>query len=285
MVTAMENWFEEQLEIKEGRKLKIQYKERLLKHRSKFQEIEVYDTIPYGKMLVHDDVIMLTEFDETHYHEMIAHVALNVHPNPERVLVIGGGDGGTLREVLKHKEVKTAHLCEIDGDVIEICKEYFPNLSSSFHDPRTEVFTEDGAEFVKQRKNYYSIIIVDSSDPIGPAEVLFQETFYRNMSEALTDDGIIITQSESYIYHSVIIKKIATFSKKIFPHYSYYYTMVPTYPSGLIGFSFCSKKYNPLTDINRAKAESIKDLKYYNYPIHKASFTLPQSIATFIDKI
>lgn len=281
----MSNWFEEQLDVKQGRLIKIQYKELLESVQSRFQKIDVYDTVPFGKMLVHDEVIMLTEFDEAHYHEMIAHVALNVHDHPGRVLVIGGGDGGTLREVLKHKEIHTAHLCEIDGQVIEICKKHFPGLSCSFDDPRVKVFLEDGAEFVKKRENFYDIIIVDSSDPIGPAEVLFQEQFFKNMANALTHDGIVITQSESFQYHRHIIKNILSFSKKIFPHYFYYYTLVPTYPSGLIGFSFCSKKYHPIEDFHPVKADALTGLKYYNQEIHKAAFVLPQGFAEYLKNI
>lgn len=279
----MTNWFEEQLEIKEGRLTKIQYKKLLESVQSGFQKIDVYDTVPFGKMLVHDEVIMLTEFDEANYHEMIAHVAFNVHPNPRQALVIGGGDGGTLREALKHREVQSAHLCEIDGEVIEVCKRYFPNLSCSFNDPRAEIFIDDGAEFIKKRENFYDVIIVDSSDPIGPAEVLFQEDFYKSMFNALTHDGIVITQSESFLYHREIIKNIISFSKTIFPHYSYYYTMVPTYPSGLIGFSFCSKKYHPLEDFQPGKASALEGLKYYNQEIHKAAFALPQNFKEFIE--
>jgi spermidine synthase len=281
----MSQWFEEQLELDEGRVIKIGYSELLESHRSKFQKIDIYDTLSFGKMLVHDDVIMLTEFDESHYHEMIVHPALTVHPKPERILVIGGGDGGTLREVLKHKDVHTAHLCEIDGDVIELCKKHFPNLSCSFKDARTQVFLEDGAEFVKKHKNYYNVIIVDSSDPIGPAEVLFQENFYRNMYDALTDDGIVVTQSESFLYHKKIIGNIASFNKKIFPLYSYYYTMVPTYPSGVIGFSFCSKKYEPIAGFNPERADALKDLKYYNQEIHKAAFVLPTAFSKFLKEV
>jgi spermidine synthase len=281
----MSNWFEEQLELKKGRLIKIQYKELLESVQSQFQKIDVYDTVPFGKMLVHDNVIMLTEFDETHYHEMIVHVALNVHINPQRLLVIGGGDGGTLREVLKHNQVQSAHLCEIDGQVTEVCKKHFPNLSCSFDDPRVEVFLEDGAEFVKKRENFYDVIIVDSSDPIGPAEVLFQEQFYKNMFNALTHDGIVITQSESFMYHRDVIKNIVSFNKKIFPHYFYYYTMVPTYPSGVIGFSFCSKKYHPIKDFNPEKANALTGLKYYNKEIHKAAFTLPQGFTEYLKNI
>jgi spermidine synthase len=281
----MSKWFEELLDVKKGRIFKLEYKELLESYRSPFQKIDVYDTVPFGKMLVHDDVIMVTEFDEAHYHEMIVHVAMNVYPDPQRVLVIGGGDGGTLREVLKHKEVKNAHICEIDGDVIRLCKKHFPNLGCGFDDPRVDVFLEDGAEFIDKRKNFYNVIIVDSSDPIGPAEILFKEKFFRSMSEALTDDGIVITQSESYLYHRDVIKDIVTFNRRIFPLYAYYYTMVPTYPSGVIGFSFCSKKYDPIADFKPGKVDALKDLKYYSKEIHNAAFVMPNSFSKFLATI
>jgi spermidine synthase len=281
----MTQWFEEQLEVRDGRAVRIQYKELLESHRSQFQKIDIYDTVPFGRMLVHDDVIMLTEADEAHYHEMIVHVAMNVHPDPQRVLVIGGGDGGTLREVLGHNEVRSAHLCEIDVDVVRLCKKYFPNLSCSFADPRAETFVEDGAQFIKKRKNFYHVIIVDSSDPIGPAEVLFKEQFYRDMFAALTDDGIVVTQSESFYYHKNLIKNIVAFNRKIYPLYFYYYAMVPTYPSGVIGFSFCSKKYDPLKDFKPEKADTLEGLKYYNKDMHKAAFVLPQAFTTFLESV
>jgi spermidine synthase len=285
MEEFMRKWFEEQLEIEDGRVVKIEYNELLESHQSEFQKIDVYDTVPFGRMLVHDEVIMLTEADEVNYHEMIVHVAMNVHPGPQRVLVIGGGDGGTLREVLKHKQVQTVHLCEIDGDVIRLCKKYFPKISCGFADPRTDVFLEDGAQFIRKKKNFYHVIIVDSSDPIGPAEVLFKEQFYRDMFAALTGDGIVVTQSESFLYHKDIIKTIASFSRKIYPLYFYYYTMVSTYPSGVIGFSFCSKKYHPLNDFKPKKADALEGLKYYSKEIHKASFVLPQGFATFLNSV
>ncbi len=262
--------------------MKLEYKELLETHHSCFQKIDVYDTVAYGKMLVHDNVIMLTEFDEAHYHEMIAHVAMNTHPNPEHIAIIGGGDGGTLREVLKHGSVKTVHLCEIDGAVITICKKHFPNLADSFADPRVEVFEEDGATFIQKRQDCYDLIIVDSSDPIGPAEVLFQERFYKNMYNALQADGIVITQSESFMFHETIIADIVAFNKKIFPLYYYYFTMVPTYPSGVIGFSFCSKQYDPILNFNAERAQTLPGLKYYNAEIHKAAFVLPRFAASFI---
>ncbi len=278
----MERWFEEQLEVQVGRIFKVKYKELLETAHSPFQKIAVYDTVPFGKMLVHDDVIMVTEKDEANYHEMIAHVSLNTHPRPERVLVVGGGDGGTLREVLKHPEVKQAHCCEIDEKVVEVCRRHFPGLARSFTDPRVELFFEDGAAFIKNRKNFYDVIIVDSSDPIGPAEVLFRREFYQNMHAALRPDGIAITQSESIHYHPHIIAQLANFCQEIYPLYMYYYALVPTYPSGLIGFSFCSKKYHPLNDLDEKRAKRLKDLRYYNPPIHRASFVLPEFARGFL---
>jgi spermidine synthase len=278
------NWFEEKLEIGLGKTVKIEYKNLIESFQSKFQKIDIYDTIPFGKMLVHDDVIMLTEADEAHYHEMISHVAMNVHPAPENILVIGGGDGGAIREVLRHKDVKSVHLCEIDGDVVRLCRKHFPGIGSGLDNEKVEIFYEDGAEFIRKRKNFYQVIIVDSSDPIGPAEVLFQEKFYKSMYDALSDDGIVITQSESFLYHRKIIGEIASFSRKIFPGYYYYYTLVPTYPSGLIGFSFCSKKYHPLTDFKEERAAELTGLRYYTPEIHNASFVLPLSFREFLKR-
>lgn len=270
-------WIEELYESEFGRTMRLKVTDKLASYDSEFQRIEIYDTKAFGRMLVLDGVFMTTEKDEMGYHEMIAHVPMCVHPNPRRVLVIGGGDGGTLREVLKHKEVEKADICEIDGDVIRLCREFMPALASSYNDPRVTIYTQDGAAFVAERKKAYDIILVDSSDPIGPAEVLFSEEFYKNVSQCLDDDGIAATQSESICYHPNIIAKLAGYNKKYFNVPSYYYTMVPTYPSGIIGFSFCSKKYHPIKDLNTEKAETLlPQLRYYNADIHKGSFALPQ---------
>lgn len=281
----MDKWFEEKLELEAGRVMKIEYSRKLESVTSPYQKIEVYDTKPFGKMLVHDDVIMLTEFDEANYHEMIAHVPLCIHPGAKNVLVIGGGDGGTVREILKHPEVESVHLCEIDREVVRVSRRHFPQISSGFDDTRVEAFYQDGAEFVRQRKNHYQVIIVDSSDPIGPAEVLFQETFYRDMFNALTPDGIVVTQSESFLYHQDIIESLVSFNRRIFPIYEYYYTLVPTYPSGVIGFSFCSKKFHPLRNFQQENCHHLEGLRYYNQEIHRAAFALPENFIQFLTTI
>jgi len=270
-----EIWIEEKLEIKNGRALKVRITKSLEKIKSEFQEIEVVESQSFGKILLIDEVIMLTEADEFCYHEMIAHVPLCVHPKAKKVLVIGGGDGGTVREILKHDSVNEVDVCEIDEKVIEISKRHFPYLANSFDDSKVKIYCEDGNKFIKSHKDEYDIIIVDSSDPIGPAEVLFRREFYEAIFQALKDDGIIVAQAESFFYHQKIIKSLFSFIRDIYPISEYYYTLVPTYPSGIIGFTFCSKKYHPINDFNEIEALKLNNLKYYDRGIHKAAFNLP----------
>ena len=276
-----EIWIEEKLEIKNGRALKVRITKSLEKIKSEFQEIEVVESESFGKILLIDGVIMLTEADEFCYHEMIAHVPLCVHTKAQKVLVIGGGDGGTVREILKHDNVKEVDVCEIDEKVIEISKRHFPYLANSFDDPKVKIYCEDGNKFIKDHKDEYDIIIVDSSDPIGPAEVLFRREFYEAMYQALKNNGIVVTQAESFFYHQKIIKSLFSFIKEIYPIPEYYYTLVPTYPSGVIGFTFCSKKYHPISDFNQQEALKLKDLRYYNKDIHKAAFILPNFVQEY----
>lgn len=266
-------FFQEGNEAKEGRGMRIEIEKVIEDYNSKFQRIRIMQTKGFGKMMVLDDAVMLTDFDNFAYHEMIAHVPLFIHPNPKKVLVIGGGDGGTITEIIKHKKIEEIHLCEIDGEVIEASKRHFPNVVKGIYDKRVKVFTEDGAKFIKENKNY-DIIIVDSSDPIGPAEILFQKQFYSDIKDALTDDGILITQSESMYYHKDVIERTGKDMKELFPIYKYYFALVPTYPSGVIGFSFCSKKYDPAKNLNY-EAEKIQGLKYYNREVHLGSFGIP----------
>ena len=256
----------------------ISVSKKIYSKKSKYQQIDIYDTHKLGRLLTLDGIIMLTDFDEFAYHEMITHPAMHVHPNPEKVLVVGGGDGGTVREVLKHKSVKHIDLCELDEEVIIASKEHLPQLSKGLSNKKVDIHCMDAAEFVKGKEDEYDVIISDSSDPIGPCEVLFQKQFYENMYNALKKDGIAVTQSEGMFFDSGTITKLFKFNKKIFPHLSYYYSLVPTYPSGTIGFSFCSKKYDPIKNV---KDKGIKGLKYYNQKIHKSAFVLP----TFMDKI
>lgn len=274
----MDLWYQDSIELAHGFALKIKIKEVLYHERSEFQQIAVMETEKLGKILVIDGITMLTEWDEFGYHEMIAHVPLCVHPKPSRVLVIGGGDGGTVREVLKHPEVDTIHVCEIDETVIEVCRKYLPTLASSFDDPKVTIFFDDGAKFVTENPGSYDVIIVDSTDPLGPGQILFQRPFYEDMKKALSDGGIAVTQCESMYLHEDVIKGVWSFAREIYPKLRYYGTLVPTYPSGLIGFYFCSLKYDPLDDLDESKVEGLKDLKYYTPDVHRSSFVLPRFV-------
>jgi len=229
-------WFTESEEISHGLKTSIKIKEVLIHTRSKFQEIAILETEKLGKMLVLDGINMLTEFDEFAYHEMIVHVPILTHPDPRKILIIGGGDGGSAREVLKHPEVEEIHVCEIDEEVIKICRKYLPSLASSFDNAKVHIIPEDGTRYVTSKPNTYDVIIVDSSDPVGPAKGLFQQKFYKGMKNALTKEGIAVTQAESLYLHQSLIKGMANFIRDIYPKMAYYNIMVPTYPSGVIGF-------------------------------------------------
>ncbi|MFA5049911.1 MAG: polyamine aminopropyltransferase [Candidatus Micrarchaeia archaeon] len=267
-------FFQEGDEAKKGRGMRIEIEKVIEDYNSKFQRVRIMQTKGFGKMLVLDDAVMLTEFDNFAYHEMIAHVPIFAHPNPKKVLVIGGGDGGTISEIVKHKKIEEIHLCEIDEEVIEVGKRHFPEVSQGLNDKRVKIYTEDGAKFIKENKNY-DIIIVDSSDPVGPAEILFQRQFYSDINDALNEDGILVTQSESMYYHQDIIERTGKELQDLFPIYKYYFALVPTYPSGVIGFSFCSKKYDPINNFDSKKIGSIEGLKYYNKEIHIGSFGIP----------
>ncbi|MBN2122993.1 MAG: polyamine aminopropyltransferase [Deltaproteobacteria bacterium] len=268
-------WFQDSIEFGHGCSMHIKIKDVLYHARSRFQEIAVMETEKIGRMLVIDGITMLTEYDEFAYHEMIAHVPLLVHPKPSRVLVIGGGDGGAVREIAKHPEVEEIHLCEIDEEVVNVCREYLPFLASSFDDPRVKVFYEDGARYVAEHPESYEVIIVDSTDPLGPGQILFQRPFYEHMKKALTDQGIAVTQCESLYLHRDVIEGVHSFARKIYPTVGYYYTLVPTYPSGLIGFFFCSLSRDPISDVDLGRAGKLADLRYYTPELHRAAFTLP----------
>ena len=255
--------------------------------KSKYQHIEVFETKYFGKLLRLDGVIQMTEFDEANYHEMIAHVPLSSHSCPEHVLVIGGGDGGAVREILKHKDVKKVHLVEIDEEVINISKKFFPDVSCSLNDERVSIINIDGADHAKFSNDLYDVIIIDSTDPFSVGESLFKESFYSNLKNLLKYNGIVVSQCESMFYDLELIKSMHEFKKKYFDYVKYYYTMVPTYPSGSIGFQFCSNIDYPHNKVNNNimrneyKLDDLDNLKYYNRSVHFSSFVTPNFISNF----
>ena len=249
----------------------------LFSEQSDFQKVEVFETeSSLGRVLTLDDLMMTTEGDEYHYHEMIAHVPMMNHKNPESVLVIGGGDGGTVREVLKHKSVKRVVLCEIDGMVIDACKKYLPTIACELENPKVEILVQDAIEYIKDKKNEFDIVLIDSTDPMGPGEGLFTEEFYTNVKNSLKKGGIVTAQSESPFVNKEEIKKMYNLLKKVFPICETFTSNIPTYPGGYWAWAFCSEDVKPLSYIDEERcAEITKTCKIYNKDYHMARFALP----------
>ncbi|MDI6710141.1 MAG: polyamine aminopropyltransferase [Thermoanaerobacterales bacterium] len=273
-------WYSEQQN--ENLLLSCRIRQTLHVEKTPFQDLAVVDTVQFGRMLVLDGVVQTAIADEFAYHEMLAHVPLNAHPAPRRVLIIGGGDGGLMREVVKHKAVERATLCEIDERVVEVSKQYLPELAVGFEHPKAEVFIGDGIRYVSERKDTFDVILCDSTDPIGPSVGLFSREFYQAVYEALRPDGIFVAQTESPYFHTGMFARILNDLRGIFPVARGYWTLVPSYPSAAWSFSLGSKKYDPLA----VEVEQIPDLgtRYYTPEIHKAAFALPRFVLNEIEE-
>lgn len=273
-------WFSELSELWPGQCMSLQIEEVLYHEKSDCQDVMVLKSKTYGKVLVLDGVIQCTERDEFSYQEMIAHLPLNCHPCPKKVLVIGGGDGGVLREIVKHPLVETVDLCEIDKKVVEVSKKYLPQLACGFSSPKCNIHFADGFKFMADHRNEYDVIITDSSDPIGPASSLFEQSYYELMKKALRPNGIICNQGECVWLHLDLIKSMKNFCQKLYPVVEYCYTTIPTYPSGQIGFLICSTNPDsnlkePVREFSREEIKKL-GLRYYNSDIHRAAFVLPE---------
>lgn len=272
----MELWYTEYETPHLG--LTTRVKETLFTGRSEFQEVAVVDTDQFGRMLVLDGVFQTCIFDEFIYHEMISHIPLNCHPNPKRVLVIGGGDGGAVREVLRHKAVEKVEMVEIDGLVVEASKKYLPEISSALNEnpDKLELKIGDGIAHMAQAENEYDVIIVDCSDPIGPGEGLFTEAFYKNVYKALKPDGLFVQQTESPFYHQELIRRLTKDIQSLFPITRLYLANIPLYPGGLHCFTIGSKQYDPLK-IDETKIPQM-ETRYYNQALQKGAFVLPNFV-------
>jgi spermidine synthase len=273
---SVETWIEEL--HKEVLGMRFRVKRTLMSERSDFQKIDIVDTVGFGKMLFNDRVAMISERDEFVYHEMISHVPLFVKPDVERVLVIGGGDGGTAREVIRHGSVAHCRLVEIDALVVEGCKEHIPQTSAALDDPRVQVTIADGVDFVARTKERYDLVIVDSTDPIGPATPLFGEAFYAGVHRVLNDAGIVISQAESPFYYPEQQSSLLRILGRLFTRVHLYNYVNLTYPGGLWSFSYATKNgLCPLGGFaDRRVAESGLDFRYYNAATHRAAFVLPE---------
>lgn len=280
----MELWYTENQT--ENVKFSMRVKETLFSQKSDFQQIDIIDTYDFGRVLVIDGWTMITEKDEYIYHEMISHVPMSVNPNIKNVLVIGAGDGGTVRELTRFSTIEKIDMVELDEMVVTASKEFLPFTACKLDDPRVNLFFQDGIKFVEDKENLYDLIIVDSTDPIGPGEGLFTREFYRNCFKALTKDGILVNQGESPYYemNSREMKRANQKLKEIFPICEVYQYHIPTYPSGHWFFGFASKSLHPVKDCNREYYESLNlETKYYNSDLHYGAFALPTYVKNLLN--
>jgi len=278
----MELWFSER--HTPNVKLSIKVEKQLYSGQSDYQRIDIYESKEFGRFLTLDGFMMLTEKDEFIYHEMITHVPMMVHPNPEHVLIIGAGDGGAVRELVKYENVKQIDLVEIDEMVVDVCRKYLPKTACALDDPRLQIHYEDGLKYIRSCEDQYDLIIVDSTDPFGPGEGLFTREFYGSCYKALRKDGIMVNQHESPFYQEDVVAMQRAHKRIVesFPISYVYQAHIPTYPSGHWLFGFASKKYHPVDDLKR---EAFKDAKlharYYNPNLHVGAFSLP----TYVEEL
>lgn len=269
-------------------KLSIKVDRQIFSGKSDFQSIEVMESPEFGRFLTIDGYMMLTEKDEFIYHEMIVHPAMAVHPEAKRILVIGAGDGGVVRELVNYPFVEHIDLVDIDEMVIEVCKKYLPQTACCLDDERVSIHIQDGLKFIRRCKDEYDVIIVDSTDPFGPGEGLFTKEFYGNCFKALKEDGIMVNQHESPFYpeDAIAMQRAHKRIVESFPISRVYQAHIPTYPSGHWLFGFASKKYHPIFDFDagRWRGLGIKT-RYYNTQLHVGSFALPNYVEELLEDV
>lgn len=276
----MDLWYTEN--HTENVKFSIRVDRQLASEQSDFQRIDIFESQEFGKILTLDGYLMVTEKDEYIYHEMITHIPMATNPDIRKVLVIGAGDGGTVRELTKYDCIEKIDMVEIDEMVVELCKKYIPQTACKLDDPRVNIHFQDGLRFVRSAgAGEYDLIIVDSTDPFGVGEGLFTKEFYGNCYKALSDDGILVNQHESTFYSSYAnsMKRAHSRIKQFFPTALVYQAHIPTYPSGHWLFGFASKKYDPRTDLKADWWNSLGiKTRYYNTILHQGCFAIPNNV-------
>jgi spermidine synthase len=260
----------------------VQVKKILFAGKSPFQDVAVFDTEDYGHMLVLDGAVQTTERDEFVYHEMLVHVPLCAHRAPRRILIVGGGDGGCVREALHHPEVEQVTLVEIDRMVVDCCREFLPSIAGKLDDPRVDVRIEDGVKFVKSHRRAFDVIIVDSTDPVNMASPLTRVPFFRAAKEALEPGGLYACQSQGPLFEAKGMRRIARTLRKVFPNASHYLANVPTYPGGVWSFALAGKSGKRTAGIvPRPLPKGIRTC-YYTTGLHQAAFQLPRYVEEII---
>ncbi len=280
----MEFWYTE--EHSEDTRFSIRVDKQLYSAKSDFQRIDVFESKEFGRFLTLDGLMMVTEKDEFIYHDMIVHIPMAANPNIKKVLVIGAGDGGTVRELTRYDSIEKIDMVEIDAMVVEACRKFIPQTASKLDDPRVTLFFEDGLKFVRDKVSAYDLIIVDSTDPFGPGEGLFTKEFYGNCYKALTAEGILVNQHECPYYDSYAksMKRAHDRIVELFPIAKVYQAHIPTYPSGHWLFGFASKKIDPIADLDAARWNSLGlKTKYYNTELHKGCFAIPNYVIELLE--
>lgn len=282
----MEMWFHD--EHTDNVKLAIRVDYQVFSAQSEIQRIDVLESKEFGKILVVDGDLMLTEKDEFIYHEMISHVPMAVHPQVEKILVIGGGDGGVVRELAKYDTVEQIDVVEADPLLVEVCRKYFPQMACSLNDPRVHIYHGDGLRFIRSKSDAYDLIIIDSPNPFGAGEGLFTKEFYGNCFNALHEDGIMINQHESPFYKEEAFQCQRMHKRIIesFPISRIYQAHIPSYPSGHWLFGFASKRYHPIHDMDgiQWKLRGIQT-KYYLPRLHEGVFALPAYVEELVQDV
>ncbi|KAJ7273375.1 saccharopine dehydrogenase [Mycena rebaudengoi] len=271
--SIQDGWFREISSQWPGQAMTLKVNKILHVEKSLYQDVLVFESVTYGNVLVLDGAIQCTERDEFSYQEMIAHIPLASHPNPKKVLVIGGGDGGVVREVLKHASVEHVVLCDIDEAVVRVSKQYLPHMSSLLSSPKVKIHIGDGFKFLAENEATYDVIVTDSSDPVGPAASLFQKPYFQLLHDALAPGGSISTQGECLWLHLPLIKELREMTRGLFPVSEYAFTTIPTYPSGQIGFIVATRDAN--RDL-RTPLRNVEGTRYYNRAVHTSAFNLPE---------
>lgn len=270
-------WYDETFD--DHTRLGLRVKETLFSGRSHYQKIEVIDTTGFGRVLVLDDVFMTSEYDEFLYHELLVHPALTTAPKIERVLVIGGGDGGTVREVLRHPDVRKCVMIELDEMVVEVSKEHLPSIGTAWDDPRLQIRFIDGIDYVKRNEDErYDVILLDGTDPVGPGAVLFDESFYGGCKRILAPDGVLALQSESPLLMMDLFVETQHKLRRAFSEVHPYTGPVPLYGTGTWSWTWCANTGEPLRAIPERQAAIVEGSKAYNEDVHRAAFALPNYV-------
>lgn len=271
----MTQWFSERCPMWPGMALSVEVETVLSDVRSRFQHVQVFKTATYGNMLVLDGKIQCTERDEYAYHEMIVHPAMLCHPAPKRVLIIGGGDGGAAREAVRHPEVESVIICEIDPAVTDAAKCFLPGMAAGLTHPKVEVCHADAVDFLPDPGNRFDVIVIDAPDAFGPAKALFETPFYQLVSDRLTPQGIVAAQAGHFLIHPGTVRKLSGSIRAVFPVQTYLFVIVTSYPGGGVGVALAAKSANAVLNVPLRTPETPAGFRYYSPELHRAAAILP----------